>query len=135
MKDWDVKLAEELKKRQNPNMLGPIIGTVISSPPELMISILEGQVFITKCYVLDNLLSGYTRTISIPMQAAAGTTNSVDDGGDNASSHSHNIQSLQLSEVTFNYNDTLKPGDQVFLIPTNDNQVYFLVGKVTLIGQ
>ncbi len=135
MQDWDVKLAEELKKRENPNMLGPIIGTVVSPPPSLKISILEGQVFITKCYVLDNLLSGYTRIISIPMQSAAGTTNSVDDGGDNASSHSHNIQSLQLSEVTFNFNDTLKPGDQVFLMPTSDNQVYFLVGKVTLIGQ
>ncbi len=131
-------MAKELKIRQNPKMLGPIIGKIISPPPNLKISILEGQVFITKCYVLDSLLSNYTRIASIPLQQASGTgdTNSVDDGGDNASPHSHTVSlnSLQLNKISFTFNDTLKTGDEVLLIPTPDNQVFFLVGRIKSIG-
>nr|DAD95053.1 MAG TPA: Protein of unknown function (DUF2577) [Siphoviridae sp. ctVqj4] len=137
MEDWATQLAREFRSRDNPNTIGPIIGTIVSPPPDLNISILEGQVFITKCYVLDYVLNDYTRTISIPTTTAMGTgvTNAVNDGGDHATAHSHSVllQSIALSLVQVVFNDTLKVGDQVLLIPTGDNQVYFLVGKVTLL--
>jgi len=71
--DWATTLAKELKQRENPQMLGAILGIVITPPPALKISILNGSVFITNCYILQNIVEGYTKIATIPEQIATGT--------------------------------------------------------------
>ncbi len=59
--DWATTLAKELKQRENPQMLGAILGIVITPPPALKISILNGSVFITNCYILTR---SFARSLS-----------------------------------------------------------------------
>lgn len=55
MNNWAEQFAKELKKRENPQILGAILGTVIAPPPKLEISILNNSVIIKKCYILKNI--------------------------------------------------------------------------------
>ena len=64
MNNWAEQFAKELKKRENPQILGAILGTVIVPPPKLEISILNNSVIIKKCYILKNICQGNTRTNS-----------------------------------------------------------------------
>lgn len=144
--DWAMTFAKELKQRENPAILGAVLGTVITPPPKLKISILNGSVLITKCYVLENLLNGFTKIATIPEQIATGTangkgtTNIVNDGGEGASPHSHTvttdvtIKTIALPNAEICFEDTLKAGDEVLLVVSPDNQTYFVIGKVKKIG-
>ena len=144
--DWATAFAKELKSRENPQILGAILGTVITPPPKLKISILNGSVLLTKCYVLENLLNGFTKIATIPEQTATGTakgkgtTTIVNDGGECASPHSHDvttnvaIKTIAISSAEICFEDTLKAGDEVLLVVSPDNQTYFVIGKVKKIG-
>ncbi len=144
--DWATTLAKELKQRENPAILGAILGIVITPPPKLKISILNGSVFITKCYILENLLNGFHRIATIPEQTAIGTangkgtTNTVNDGGEGASPHRHTvttdvtIKTIGIPSAEIYFEDTLKSGDEVLLVVSQDNQNYFVIGKVQKIG-
>ncbi len=144
--DWATTLAKELKQRENPQMLGAILGIVITPPPALKISILNGSVFITNCYILQNIVEGYTKIATIPEQIATGiakgkgTTNIVNDGGEGAIPHSHTvitdvaIKTIGIPSAEICFEDTLKAGDEVLLVVSPDNQTYFVIGKVKKIG-
>ncbi|MCI9355086.1 MAG: DUF2577 family protein [Firmicutes bacterium] len=144
--DWATTLAKELKQRENPQMLGAILGIVITPPPALKISILNGSVFITNCYILQNIVEGYTKIATIPEQTATGTakgkgtTNIVNDGGEGAIPHSHTvitdvaIKTIGIPSAEICFEDTLKAGDEVLLVVSPDNQTYFVIGKVKKIG-
>ena len=144
--DWATTLAKELKQRENPQMLGAILGIVITPPPALKISILNGSVFITNCYILQKIVEGYTKIATIPEQTATGTakgkgtTNIVNDGGEGAIPHSHTvitdvaIKTIGIPSAEICFEDTLKAGDEVLLVVSPDNQTYFVIGKVKKIG-
>lgn len=144
--DWATTLAKELKQRENPQMLGAILGIVITPLPALKISILNGSVFITNCYILQNIVEGYTKIATIPEQIATGTakgkgtTNIVNDGGEGAIPHSHTvitdvaIKTIGIPSAEICFEDTLKAGDEVLLVVSPDNQTYFVIGKVKKIG-
>ena len=146
MSNWAETFAKELKVRENPQMLGAIIGTVVTPPPALKISILNGSVFITNCYVLYNIVEGYTKIATIPEQTAIGTAkgigtaHTVNDGGVGASPHSHDvttdvaIKTIGMTSTEIRFEDTLKVGDEVLLLVSPDNQTYFVIGKVKKIG-
>ena len=146
MNNWAEQFAKELKKRENPQILGAILGTVIAPPPKLEISILNNSVIIKKCYILKNICQGYTRIIEIPEQTATGTakgkgtTNIVNDGGEGAIPHSHTvitdvaIKTIGIPSAEICFEDTLKAGDEVLLVVSPDNQTYFVIGKVIKIG-
>lgn len=140
MSDWAGKLAHELKRRDNPPILGAILGTVITPPPELKISILEGQVYITKCYVLDYVLEGYQRVVSMPLESTTGEITmkeyeiNREDGG-LLVSKDYKMNEFELKDKKIVTRDTLKADDEVLLITSQDNQTYFLVGKVQKIGE
>ncbi len=143
--DWATTLAKELKQRENPQMLGAILGIVITPPPALKISILNGSVFITNCYILQNIVEGYTKIATIPEQTATGTakgkgtTNIVNDGGEGAIPHSHTvitdvaIKTIGIPSAEICFEDTLKAGDEVSLVVSPDNTTYFVIGKPTKI--
>ena len=70
-------MAQAIKDRDNPNMIGMVTGKVISPPPSLAVSIMEGQIVIKNAYIADYLLKGYTRRVNIKTAAAEGSTNSA----------------------------------------------------------
>lgn len=144
--DWAAAIAKEFKQRENPNMMIAILGIVITPPPNIEISILNGTVMIRECYILENLLKGFTRIVTIPEQETSGKgigkgeTDIIFDGGVDAQPHSHNvttevtIQSIGMSNAEIQFQDTLQSGDEVLLIVSPDNQTYFIIGKVKKIG-
>lgn len=134
MNDWAEQFAKELKKRENPQILGAILGTVITPPPKLEISILNNSVIIRKCYVLKNICEGYTRTIEIPEQTAKGKGYTTGGADAHDVVTDVTIQSVGMPNAKICFIDTLQAGDEVLLVVSPDNQTYFVIGKVIKIG-
>lgn len=108
---YDVKLAKELKKRNNPRPSEPLLGDVISVEP-LKIAIMNNQVILTDslCYLCSNLVSN--------SKGAAFVLDSVADHGSVS------------TNGTITYSDILKAGDKVMCVPTAGGQKYFIVDKI-----
>lgn len=110
---YDVKLAGQLKKRDNPNPTKsePLIGDVISVDP-LKIAIMKNQVILTDkiCYLCSNLVSN--------AKSAAFVLDSVADHGSVS------------TNGTVTYSNILKAGDKVMCLPTANGQKYFIVDKI-----
>ena len=119
-------MAQAIKDRDNPNM----IGMVISPPPSLAVSIMEGQIVIKNAYIADYLLKGYTRRVNIKTAAADGSTNSAScsDG-----SHSHKVITAGIPDTDVSTLDELKTGDTI-IVYSSDNQNYFILGKAVRAG-
>lgn len=144
---WDVGLAQMFKERDNKINIGPCVGKVVGIGP-LKISILGGEAIldetIHEIYICDNLLDTYTREYkdegNIKFQDTdCGTTNKVHDGGEGASPHNHIVENLSIDTKyntigTIVFTDTLKKDDEVLLIPAENQQVFFIVGKVRKVG-
>ena len=137
--NWANKLADEFKSRNNPSVLGAILGIVVSPAPNLKISILEGQIYITKVYVLDAVLEEYERMIDMPFENLEGEltiqpykTNREDKEVLEPKDYKINILEVKKKRITTK--DTLKKGDEVLLISSQDNQIYFCIGRVTRLG-
>lgn len=103
-------------------------GVVVSPPP-------NAKIRFNEVIVLDNshlifsaaMLGGYKRQFKFS-DKDCGTTNSVNDGGQGASSHSHKITTLNVdTEVTFT--NTVEVGDEVILMPVNDGQQFYVLDK------
>lgn len=123
-------MAQAIKDRDNPNMIGMVTGKVISPLPSLAVSIMEGQIVIKNAYIADYLLKGYTRRVNIKTAAADGSTNSAScsDG-----SHSHKVVTAGIPDTDVSTLDELKAGDTV-IVYSSDNQNYFILGKAVRAG-
>lgn len=123
-------MAQAIKDRDNPNMIGMVTGKVISPLPSLAVSIMEGQIVIKNAYIADYLLKGYTRRVNIKTAAANGSTNSAScsDG-----SHSHKVVTAGIPDTDVATLDELKAGDTV-IVYSSDNQNYFILGKAVRAG-
>ena len=137
--NWANKLADEFKNRNNPSVLGAILGIVVSPPPNLKISILEGQVYITKVYVLDAVLEEHERAISMPFENLEGELTiqpykTKREDKEVLESKDYKINILEIKKKRITTKDTLKKGDEVLLISSQDNQIYFCIGRVTRLG-
>lgn len=99
---WDYDFAREFKKRDNQEVEGAVIGTVISVDP-LSVSLFSGSVILNNrnSYVCSNLgiLQG---------------TILVGDG----------------KTGTCTIDRSLKSGDEVLCIPSSNGQTYFIIDKV-----
>lgn len=110
--DGITELAMMLKARNNPTVQGVCTGSVLSASPLKIAAnnfVLEGDALI----VAEHLLPHKRETSATVTQTAVG------DHG----THNHAV-----TDMTFT--DGLKPGDSVIVIPSADNQRYFIVGKV-----
>lgn len=108
---YEVKIAKELKKRNNPKPFEPILGDIVSIDP-LTIALYQNQVILTSdmCYLCSNLVSNE--------KGAAFVLDSVADHG-----------SISTSG-TITYSNILKAGDKVMCVPTANRQKYFIVDKI-----
>lgn len=137
--DWALEMANKFKNCNNPTIVGAVLGTVISPPPNLMISALDGNLMISDCYVLDRILPEYKRVIDLPLESKKGELSlqsyEVDrEDGKLEDKKDYRITDIGLEKKEVIFKDTLKKGDTVLLISTQDNQQYFVVGKVTRVG-
>ena len=100
--DSITELAKMLKARENPNMPSITTGQVISPPPDVRIKLNDHIVLSAKNLVFAaNMLSGYSRQSTFG--AGSGTLTYMD----------HSIKS----------------GDEVILMPSTDQQTYFVLDK------
>lgn len=121
--DGATRLAKMFKDRENRTYLGPQIGVVISPPPEVQIGLGE-KIMLTKEQLVFAalLLAGYQRETEISQTSNLSGSTAPADG------HAHTYQSLGMVG-TIKLTDTLKAGDEVILIPSADEQLYFVVDK------
>jgi hypothetical protein len=125
------ELAKMFKERESRPYVGPRVGKVTSPPPEIKITLEDGIILDkTHLVIAAHVLQDYEREAKIPLTNAEGTTDSKNVG--DHGSHNHNIETVGL-DGKIQFIDTLKPGDKVILIPSTNEQVYFLIDKaVTL---
>ncbi|MGB9813537.1 MAG: DUF2577 domain-containing protein [Thermovenabulum sp.] len=121
-----IKIMREQGAKYNPPSIQ--IGQVISPPPNIVIKIGDLQVDKDNILIADYLLPTYQRQISIPMTSGAGIMSSeiVGDHG----THTHTIYQLEISQGKIQTQDTLKSGDLVAVMPTEDRQTYIVLAKV-----
>lgn len=111
MKEWAIQLAKDDLENQNPTVIGSVIGTVISAPPNLQISILNGSgVLYKEQLYVNELLGNYTRDCKV---------NGIDK----------EMGALEIAG-TIEIDNTLKPGDKVKVSSSADEQIWFVEYKV-----
>jgi len=141
--DGIAKLASLLKDRDNQPYLGPQIGVVVAPPPDIRVSlgdkiILDKDNLIIAAHVLADYQRELEITGEIDITGAAGKTTLIQPPPPEEPvvvSETWGMQSTSLEgqeKITgaMKYTDTLKAGDEVILIPSTDEQRYFVIDKV-----
>ncbi|USK54365.1 DUF2577 domain-containing protein [Cytobacillus solani] len=105
-------LAQLLKDRENKPYLGPQVGKVISPPPGIKVQLGDKIILDNDHLVIAaSVLSGYEREITI-------------DGATTTAA-----SPITKIDGKLKFNDSLKAGDEVILIPSTDEQTYYLIDK------
>lgn len=127
---WDVELAKMFKERNNVDKIGNCIGKVVASNP-LKIEILNGEILLREeqLYITD---SATDKEYKMKLEAGTGI-------GDIAI---NNLPSNPLITLNVNAKDKtklnlyfeLKEGDEVLLVPTENEQKFCIVDKVRKVG-
>lgn len=116
------ELAKLFKERENIPYMGPIVGTVISPPPDIKIQT-DKNIILDKTHLIISA-SVYGREFDIKGANIVGQTLDVTVG--DHGEHKHEIKILDINgQLKLVY--TLKKGDKVILIPSQDEQTYFLL--------
>lgn len=125
---WDVGLAKMFKERNNTSLIGPCVGKVVSPKP-LKIEILNGDVILQEeqLYISRSLLDrDYDCDVS-----GVGSMGEV-------ISYDGTLVSLNLTKDSHGGKTKLyfelKVNDEVLLIPTENEQVFFIVDIVEKVG-
>lgn len=130
---WDIELAKEFKIRDNNIPYGAIIGEVITPLPNLKISILDGNVILEndKLYITQNLKE---KEFLFEIYAGENVGNITLR---NVGSINYDIINLQIDNKNFSkiiLTFELKSKDKVLLMPTADQQRYFIIDKIESLG-
>ncbi|MFJ7408069.1 MULTISPECIES: DUF2577 domain-containing protein [unclassified Lysinibacillus] len=113
--DAITNLAKMLHENKNPKPVSMSTGIVISPPPNAQIRLNETIILYNNQLVFAaHVLDDYEREMELE--------------GEIRFSDSP-FQSYEAKEVKAKTKDTLKEGDEVILLPTADEQLYFVVGK------
>lgn len=123
--DGITELAKMLRERDNMPYSGAMVGIVMSPPPTIKVAlgdkiILDREQLVISAHVLQN----YSRQAEV-------TSTSGDLSfhlKNNPPSNDYTLTNLS-TQTTINYTDTLKTGDEVILIPSRDEQTFFLIDK------
>lgn len=120
-----IRIMREQGAKYNPPSIQ--IGQVISPPPNIAIKIGDLQVDKDNILIADYLLSDYRRQIAIPETTATGTMTT--ELADSPYVHAHTITEVGI-QGGIQFTDTLKQGDVVAVIPTEDRQTYIILAKL-----
>ncbi|WP_462274256.1 DUF2577 family protein [Filifactor alocis] len=123
---WANDIAKELKGRDNPTKIGVIIGEVATTLPNIKIKALDGKMILTKemLYFTSGMINKeYKPKISLKNGNATLTASTTEN---------YKIEGFDVDKedgtVTLFFE--LNPGDKVLLIPTTDEQSFFVVDKI-----
>lgn len=131
-----VKLAEIIKKRDNPLWLGAVTGEVVKAPPELEVK-LENGIIIKNHKIMISIekIVGYKREFSLEgtiNDITINATTSNQPCGLGATNKHGTIQGAgdykTVGSIT--WTDTLKVGDKVLMLPTNKEEYFYLIDRV-----
>ncbi|WP_312130581.1 DUF2577 domain-containing protein [Lysinibacillus capsici] len=126
-------LARMLKENENPKPVSMSTGIVISPPPNAQIRlndtvILGNNQLVFAVHVLEN----YEREIELEgeLKFTDADCGTIVNAAGTGSVVSLNVDTtFEAKKVKSTTKDTLKEGDEVILLPTADEQLYFVVGK------
>lgn len=124
--DAITELALMFSERDNKTNLSITTGRVIKAPPEVEVRL--NDVVILKKHQLvfsAHMLKGYERELELKFTSTNSGATNVADG------HSHVIENFDVDskDAKIKTTDTIKSGDEVIMIPTNDGQLYFVIDK------
>lgn len=129
-------LAQIIKARDNPKWLGAITGEVVKVPPELEVK-LENGVTIKNHKIMISIekIIGYQRTYSLKGNITQYDFDNTTSSEAVQNHPSHPIPKLSgngtySAEGTIQWTDTLKVGDKVLMLPTSENEYFYLIDKV-----
>lgn len=131
-----VKLAEIIKKRDNPLWLGAVTGEVVKAPPELEVK-LENGIIIKNHKIMISIekIVGYKREFSLEgtiNDITINATTSNQPCGLGVTNPHGTIQGAgdykTVGSIT--WTDTLKVGDKVLMLPTNKEEYFYLIDRV-----
>ncbi len=148
-----LELAKMMKERENPKMIGPVLGVVESAPPGLAVRINEKiLVKAHKILVAREKMKGYKRqfhfkggfsTLNITFNSTFTEDTPICELPPlphTPAMHKHEIINGTSSDTTFegigeiDWTDELVVGDKVIMIPMNDNSLFFLLDKADFYG-
>lgn len=141
---YQILLAKMMKERENEEIpFEPCVGTVIQAPPELTISIWDGQTILypKNLYINDRLCGDYTRKFDMEgefknIKIESSTSNIENGPGPHSHKHGTIEGTGEFKAVgTIINTDTLKVGDYVRVIPTEKGQKWFVDSKYRKVKQ
>lgn len=123
---WDVGLASMFKERNNKSLIGPCVGKVVSVDP-LKVSILNGDVVLEgdQLYMPSGLLE---KEFKCDIKASGDIGEITGVAG--------NLKSLDITKDTglIKLHFELKEGNDLLLIPTENEQTFFIIDIVKKVG-
>ncbi|MEG0069796.1 MAG: DUF2577 family protein [Cetobacterium sp.] len=136
--NYQTEMVKMMKQRENKEVeFEPCIGRVIKAPPEIEISIYDGQVILLphKLYMNDRLYNDYTREFDIEgdiTEITIESTSSNVEASPDPHKHKHGtIEGTGKYKAvgTIINTDTLIVGDYVKVVPTEKGQKWFIDSK------
>lgn len=138
------ELTNMLKKRENKKeIFSPCIGEVVEAPPNLVISIWNGEVLLNKrkLYMNDRLFGDYTREYKLKGKIDKIKINATTSTGESAPGphkHAHDMiegNGEYESQGTIINTCTLVKGDLVKVTPVEDGQKWIIDFKIRKLGE
>lgn len=124
--DGLTEFAKLLKERENHIPQSITTGIVITPPPEVTIRLNDVVILNKENLIFSaHMLAGYKRDLHLVFNDEnCGQTNVV-------SMHSHTVQTLNVDteDAHITTLDTIVEGEEVILMPTTDDQLYFVIDK------
>lgn len=139
-KEKITELANYIKTLKNPVFLGAVTGTVVVAPPNLQVK-LENGIVIKKHKIMIALekINGYFREFKIEgkiQQNMNYTSSDMIPAGQGPHKHkliSFGAEGSYTSTGTITWTDTLKVGDIVLMLPTNNHKYFYLIDRVVML--
>lgn len=155
-KSWDIALAEKFKERENPSPIGPVLGKILKSLPNISIELLNGYGVIDrdKIYLSNAITNRLEIECTIKNFESQGNTSKIwkssdnsvinltTNGGGDASSlleHEGSLKSLSAKNTKSEQENKekgkfilqtvfhLEPGMFVLVIPNFEEDKFFIV--------
>lgn len=124
--DGIAEMAQMFKERENIPYFGPQTGIVLSPPPNIQVA-LGDKIILSKdrLVIAEHLLSGYKREF----QSTSSGTIITKTPPSPVTYDTHTVMEALDHDGEMTFTDTLKTGDEVILIPSTNEQIYYLIGK------
>lgn len=122
--EWEYKLANEFKKRNNPTLLNPCVGTVVKISP-FLVSIQDGKYLLDKdnSYICRHILE---RKSKMTFSSQNSQNGNIYISGEGSGSYTA-TGSINVSQQDIELFEVWKAGDHVLVLPDGKNEKFFII--------